>query len=752
MVELRDYQQHLLEQVQASLSDSSTRVMLQLPTGGGKTHAAGALLLDWLQDGRKAVWLTHRHELATQTEKMLSDNGVSATCNISWTPDDLAPSITNGVVILMAQTVSRRTAIKEVWQRYDPNDLLVVDEAHHAAADGWARAIRQWPGPVLGMTATPWRLSEQEGFDHLFSSLICGPQVRELQTSSWLCPARVIAPPEEGQIIGGKVDGNTGDYTETGIERANYGRSDILTAGALRFWQEHGDNRQTVMYAVSIGHAKNLDKVFQDARIPTGLILGETTTADRDRLIEEFSNGNIKVLINVAVATEGFDLPDAACVMLTRPTMSLSLYLQMVGRGLRPKAGNGDCVVLDLAGNCQRHGLPEQKRKWSLAPRSHQDEEGGPLVVRCPDCEGLSPAASHYCVHCGASFGETCNRCGRWRAWETWSLMQKHDSQHDPVCDLCHYDAHIQAELPVTEEMKDLAKMTENIVLSPDRDPFLRNILEAERQRIYGLTDSRKEELRSLVESRKSLLNDSREIDRLFEAYLDELPVSDRPQFFSEKSDMYVSWREVFQNELTDWQAELEQLESHAVDIGLVYGSAKELLLRLFDAEAHDLGILPLSFGQQQETAVRTGEYLGNNPADTEGWLNFVQVSQWGQRLMQQSNKSAPNKPSRMRDPKGTETPLRNWASLLFETCDWLVRQGLLDNGACRVDMSPRGSRYLINDSPVHADGRPFKNIKRLSNGLYLESQLASGIIAQRCATLVEQFGQDPEQFHVYVR
>ena len=129
------------------------------------------------------------------------------------------------------------------WSGYDSNDLMVIDEAHHAAAQGWARAIDQWPGPVLGMTATPWRLSEREGFDHLFHELVLGPQVAALQADGWLCQARVVSPPDRDRIPVGRI-AQTGDFIGSSIEQANEGR-DIWTAGALRFWQKHSENRQT---------------------------------------------------------------------------------------------------------------------------------------------------------------------------------------------------------------------------------------------------------------------------------------------------------------------------------------------------------------------------------------------------------------------------------------------------------------------------------------------------------------------------
>ena len=371
MVKLRPYQQDLLQQVQTALSaDAKARVMMQLPTGGGKTIIAGALLVEWLTSGRKAVWLTHRRELAEQTCRMLTDAHISAMSDVNWTPGTDAPAMSSGAVILMAQTVGRRIAKREIWNGYSADDLMVIDEAHHAAAKGWERAMQQWPGRIVGMTATPWRLSKKEGFDHLFGELLCGLQVADLQAADWLCDAQTLLPPPEQRIIGGVVD-LTGDYTESGIELANQARPNVMTAGVLEFWQKHAGDRPTIAYAVSVDHAHNLTAVFNDADIPAAVILGDSNREERDKAIAGFRDGAIKVLVNVIVATEGFDLPDASCIVIARPTMSLALYLQMVGRGLRPKDG-GNCLILDLAANSVTHGLPEECRGWSLEPRGTQ--------------------------------------------------------------------------------------------------------------------------------------------------------------------------------------------------------------------------------------------------------------------------------------------------------------------------------------------------------------------------------------------
>ena len=199
-------------------------------------------------------------------------------------------------------------------------------------------------------TATSWRLAKDRGFNHLFDNLIVGPQIRELQSNGYLAQAQVLMPDSSAIIVGGQV-ARDGNYSENGIELANPGLHDVMTGGALEFWRHRAQGRQTIIYAVGIKHAENLAAVFNDAGFPAAVILGHTPPEIRHELMRQFSAGRLKVLVNVEVTTEGVDLPDAACVILARPTMSLALYLQMVGRGLRPKPDGGNCLLLDLSGN-----------------------------------------------------------------------------------------------------------------------------------------------------------------------------------------------------------------------------------------------------------------------------------------------------------------------------------------------------------------------------------------------------------------
>ena len=536
-MQLRDYQKDLLSRVEDALdADTDARVMMQLPTGGGKTVIAGELLKRRLTRGRKAVWMTHRRELADQTCDMLTDHGINAEATRYWISGTDAPSNSGGVVILMAQTVGSRAKKMRVWDSYDKHDLLIIDEAHHAAAETWDRAMAQWPGQIVGMTATPWRLSEKEGFDHLFSTLICGSQISELQRDKYLCKTRILVPPPDQRIHGGRI-GSTGDYIPSGIKQAN--RRGVWTAGARDFWKKNARGRQTIAYAVSKHHARNLARVLSRDGIPTATILSDTKAEDRSNRIAAFRRGDIKVLVNVLVATEGFDLPDASCILVTRPTKSLALYMQMNGRGMRPKDDGGDCLILDMAYNKVEHGLPEDDREWSLEPRGPQIDGEAP-VVQCEECGEESPAPSHSCQHCGDPFGDECYRCGKWRAWSSWEYEDYCGDEHDLVCDYCHLDAHMLASLPVDPLFDELADLIdEDMETGPA---------------------SRRNELLNLVEERERLLIDVNALDSEFRKYLRRLPTDQRPQTIPETSDMYVEWEESLEEELEAWRSEVLQL------------------------------------------------------------------------------------------------------------------------------------------------------------------------------------------------
>ena len=516
-----------------------------------------------------------------------------------------------------------------------------------------------------------------------------------------------------------------------------------MTAGALRFWQFHAAERQTVVYAISQDHARNLTAVFNDAGIPAAVMLSDTLPHERDDAIKSFGDGTLRVLVNVAVATEGFDLPDASCIVITRPTMSLALYLQMVGRGLRPKSDGGDCLILDLAGNAEIHGLPEDTREWSLRPRGNNPGGDAP-VIRCENCDALSPAASHNCVVCDAPFGKDCPRCGRWRATERWSYETRCGEQHELVCDLCHYDAHIQAQLPTTDELRRLTEM------ETDLDAALRNLLEEERRRA-GRRGRRPQERAAFpgIAARESeLASDS--LLQWFKNHIATLPVKKPVRKMNWKNTgCFPSGKTASSDELAGWKDELDKLEAKVPNGRLIYNNAKERVLQSLEAQAQEAGLLPQK-PPHQDAPDRTSaaESINSTQEDMKGWVTFSAVGEWGAK---NPNKGAEANPTRFRDSQGNETSVKNWADFLRKISEWLIKEGLLSTDKCPVSIGMR-NRYLIHFQHIHSSGREFHNITRLSNGLYLERHLSSKAIARICGPLMTEFGQDPTQFHVLLR
>ena len=750
---LYHYQQDLVRKVQRALAsgDSRKRVMLQLPTGGGKTRIAGALLSDWLVNGSKAVWLTHRKELSEQTRDSLIGDGVSAMTNVAWTSGSDAPAMPSGVMILMAQTVGRRIARRNVWARFDARDLMVIDEAHHATAPGWERAIEQWPGPVLGVTATPWRLSRTEGFNHLFSEMICGPQTVDLRKGGYLCPSRVVWPPPERRIRGGKI-GVTGDYTESGIKDANQDRPAVMTVGILRIWQEHAADRQTVAYAVSRGHAENLVQVFNAAGVSAAILLGTTDRRSRQKAIKEFKSHKIRVLVNVAVATEGFDLPDAACVIIARPTESLALYLQMVGRGLRRKeAPPCDCVILDLAANAFTHGLPEDCRKWTLAPRGTPGGNGRAPVVRCGQCGTVWPASSHRCKEkgggCGYDFGKSCRRCGKWRPWARWQYEKHCGDAHDFVCDLCHVDAHILRGLPVFAPLNELihSEATEYEGMSDDRElvihdelagrlaAVLAELLKSERHAVAGADDERRRELRSHIARREALMQNDAVLDELAAQYLHGLPDDRKPKGEVARSRMVTDWLSDFEQELTRWKDELAALEDRAVDKHLIFDSARDKALHLLRRSARDADLLPAAAYDPSDAD--GSQVVSDGPSDLTGtWHPLSELGRGGSIAV-----SGRNRPKELRFPDGKQSKTGGGQPYYVAVVEWLVQKGHFADG--RID-----SRL---DGYIHPPDRQPNKSHQLSNGMWLITDRNVDVLIERSKEFVSVCDEDATRFQV---
>ena len=487
--------------------------------------------------------------------------------------------------------------------------------------------------------------------------------------------------------------------------------------------------------------------MFNDAGISAAVLLSDTPRAERNAAIGGFKKGRVKVLVNVLIATEGFDLPDAACILIARPTMSLAIYLQMVGRGLRRKPDNGNCIILDLAGNSEKHGLPEKNREWSLEPRGKQDEGKEAPVVWCEKCLAASPAASHHCRNreCNEPFGKDCKRCGKWRAWKRWEFENHCGDAHELVCDLCHIDAHIQAHLPVEpplDKLVDICDDREVIDNDFKIDDDLANrllalfkeLLESERKAIVGADDARRRELRQLIEQRESVLNDGDQLDALFNKYIDALPETKRPQGRAQESRAFVNWEDNLRAERDKWRSELKELESRKVNKQAIFNSARIKAMHLLQKKAKDMGLWEEHKKEPEngsDKVLPPGKYKLSKLGDIvseKGWKPLARL-----------------KPSDLQFPNGNKG-ISSWKEMYTSVVVWLFKETPLSPDGIPSELK----KFFRPEEWLAPQG--YLKTTRLPNRLFLVTALDAGSMIFRSCRFIRAVGEDPARFQVQLR
>jgi superfamily II DNA or RNA helicase len=351
--ELRPYQTELIDRTHQSWKSGNRSVMLQLPTGGGKTIVFSHLVRAFTANGRKVLILAHREELITQAaDKIATIAGIQpAIVKAGYKPD-----YSRSIQVASVQSLTRRLA------KCPDFDLIVVDEAHHSTANSYRSILEYFPHAlILGVTATPIRL-DGTGFRGLFNDLICGVTVGELIEMGSLSPYKYYAPERSMSLAG--VKKRSGDFRQEQIESANPAES--VAADCLKAYRDYLQDRQAVVFAVSVAHSIEIACSFSANGIPAAHLDGTSDPDTRSSTMAAFREGRIKILTNCALFDEGLDIPRLDGVLIARPTASLGRYLQMVGRALRPAAGKERAIIVDLAGNWQRHRLPDDDRVWSL--------------------------------------------------------------------------------------------------------------------------------------------------------------------------------------------------------------------------------------------------------------------------------------------------------------------------------------------------------------------------------------------------
>jgi DNA repair protein RadD len=382
---LRPYQQQLVTEIRGQYQLGHRSVLAVLPTGGGKTVCFSYIAQAASIKGNRVLILVHRAELLDQASRAMPvPHGIIAA--------NRGMDLSHAVQVASVQTVARRLHLlpRDFFQ------LIVVDEAHHTSAGTWDKTIQHFhAAKLLGVTATPIR-GDGRGLGGHYQVMVEGPTAQQLTDDGYLAPAKVLAPP--GFDSAG-LRKRMGDFDTKDAEQ----RVGTIMGDCVGHYRKHLDGQTAIAFCCSVAHAEATARLFQSAGIAAASIDGTMSNERRRDLLSELGTGRLRVLTSCALIGEGVDVPSVGGCILLRPTASVGLHLQMIGRCLRPQDGKR-AVVLDHVGNTLRLGHHLEPREWSLDGGAKRDREQAPSVKVCPQCFATSPSQAQVCSDCGHVF------------------------------------------------------------------------------------------------------------------------------------------------------------------------------------------------------------------------------------------------------------------------------------------------------------------------------------------------------------
>ena len=354
-IKLFDYQEDMKERIEKALRLHRS-VMAQMPTGTGKTYLLTAVIDSFVSNNpMEKVWIVaHRRELVSQIDETVRKFHSYSASNTSS-------------LLLSVKAMSIQWLMRHYEEIEEEPGMIVIDEAHHALAKTYKEMWKRFPkAKFLGLTATPCRLNGK-GFTDLFDVLVQSWGVPEFISKGRLTTYDFVSIKSDG-VTQRLIDslqkrGADGDYQNKEMDMLLNKKPSIDRL--YRSLEEFGKDRKGIVYAINISHAQKITKLYQEHGVKAIAIDSKTPATERQQDIEAFKKGDIQVLVNVDIFSEGFDCPDVEFVQLARPTLSLAKYLQMVGRGLRVAKGKKNCVIIDNVGLYRVFGLPSQVWNWN---------------------------------------------------------------------------------------------------------------------------------------------------------------------------------------------------------------------------------------------------------------------------------------------------------------------------------------------------------------------------------------------------
>lgn len=379
MQQLRPYQVDIVNRVHQAWAEGARAPCVVLPCGGGKSCIVADMARRTTWKGNRVLFLVHRKELVDQIVRTFIGWGVDMEyCTVG-----------------MVQTITRRV------HKMQPPSLIITDENHHSLAASYRRIYEAFPKAYrVGVTATPVRLNG-DGLGDVNDRLVIGVSAKWLIENHFLAPYDYFAP-SVADLTGLHV--KQGEYVTSEIESRLM--SSAIYGDVIANYKSLGKGEKAICYCASIKHSKAVAEAFSKVGIPAVHLDGETPKPERNRIITDFRAGKIRVLCNVDLISEGFDVPDCGCAILLRPTKSLTLYIQQSMRCMR-YLSDKRAVIIDHVGNYARFGMPDDDREWTLEKKDRTKkalrEQNEVKIVTCPECfRVFEPNDLHRCPWCGA--------------------------------------------------------------------------------------------------------------------------------------------------------------------------------------------------------------------------------------------------------------------------------------------------------------------------------------------------------------
>lgn len=388
---LREYQTDIIKDVRMAYKEGKRAPCIVLPCGGGKSVIVAEIAKRTTAKGNRVLFVVHRKELCEQIFHTFKNWGVDMQlCEIG-----------------MVQTICRRLS------KINSPALIITDENHHSKAASYRKIYDAFPDARrVGVTATPERL-DGSGLADVNDELIVGVDAKWLIQNHYLSPYDYYAP-SVVDLTGVKT--NRGEFDSKGSEKVMLRKA--VFGDVIKNYRKLAEGKQAICYCTTINHSLAMEQAFNAAGIDARHIDGTTPAAERDKIIEMFRNGQIDILCNVDLISEGFDVPDCECAILLRPTKSLTLYIQQSMRCMRYKPGKR-AVIIDHVGNYARFGLPDEHREWQLdaKKKNRKSSDNDDFKIRiCARCFKVFPITDengnryNACPFCGYVFPKSENK------------------------------------------------------------------------------------------------------------------------------------------------------------------------------------------------------------------------------------------------------------------------------------------------------------------------------------------------------